>query len=206
MNYTSLEQRMIHAYIEMFPPLVPLKDGPVPVQAQEQFYLFMKDLYKTIFDLPELFFKKINEDDAFPNRFNRASYGKPKLQINMKKDQNEIDELIAWLFSVGRNSNVENGKLILSEVVQIKKKYLNVLPQFGLKLHDHVLSCAKFDNLFPAWKWMATRENATVISFSQCMFDPDFFYMQEIYSTLFGDEKAGQHVSAISEKEWLSMR
>ncbi len=190
MNYPTLEQRMAHAYLDMFPSFVPLKDGPVSIQSQEQFYSFMKGVYQTIYTAPEQFFKNINEDDAFPNRFNRASYGKPKLNGIMKKDLKEIDELLALLFSLGQNSTVEDGKLILSEAAVIKKKHLIVLPKLGLVLDGDTLSCPAFEGLFPAWLWLVTRENASVTTFSRAMLDPEYPYMQEIYATLFGSEKA----------------
>jgi hypothetical protein len=56
----------------------------------------------------------------------------------------------------------------MSEAVEIKKKFQNVLPQLGLKFDNNVLSYDKFDNLFPAWKWMAAIENATVIYVGLC--------------------------------------
>jgi len=204
MPYTNLEQRMTHTYIDMFPPFVPLMDGKVTIQSQEQFYLFMKNVYQTIFDTPELFFKKINEDDAYPNRFNKSSYGKPKLYNHMKQDLKEIDELIAQLFSLGQNSTVDTGKLIISEAAEIKKKHLNVLPRLGLKLDNRVLSCDKLDNLFSAWKWMATRENATVVSFSRGMFDPEYSYTQDIYATLLGDEKEFERLVQYLKKSGYS--
>ena len=190
MNFTNLEQRMAHAYLEVFPLFVPLKDCPVSVQSQEQFYSFMKNVFQTIFDTPERFFKKLNQDDAFPNRFNRASYGKPKLNETMKKDLKEIDELLALLFTLGQNSTVENGRLLLSAGVEIKKKFLNILPELGLTLDDHTLSCAPYAGLFPTWQWLATRQNASVTTFSRAMFDPAYPYTQEIYATLFGNQKA----------------
>lgn len=192
MNYANLEQRMAHSYVDMFPPFVPLTDGEVSIPSQEQFYRFMQNVYRRIFDSPELLFTKIFEDDAFPRRFNKGSYGKPTLYNHMKRDLKEIDELLSLLFSLGQNSTVDNGTLRTPAAVDIKKKHRNVLPLLGLKLDNTILSCDTVDNLFPAWKWMATRVGATVLSFSRCMFDPDYPYMQDIYSTLFGNEKASE--------------
>jgi hypothetical protein len=190
LNYTNLEQRMMSSYIDMFPPFIPLAEGKASVQSQEHFYLFMKNFYQTIFNSPELFFKNIYEDDAYPNRFNRASYRKPKLINYMKRDLKEVDELIAQLFALGQNSTLDHGRLVISEEVAIKKKVLNVLPLFGLQLEQRILSCDPFEDLFPAWKWMATRENAGVIAFSRCMFDPEYPYIQTVFSPMFGDEEA----------------
>jgi hypothetical protein len=189
-KYTNLEQRMAHTYMDMFPPFIPLPDGEVSTQSQEQFYLFMKNVYQTLFASPELFFKTIHEDDAYPNRFNRASYGKPKLNNYMKRDLKEIDELLSCLFSLGKDGAVADNRLIVSEAVETKKKHRGILPHFGLRLDGNVLSCDGYDGLFDAWRWMATRENAAVISFSRCMFDPECSYIQTAYSTLFGNEKA----------------
>jgi len=190
MNYTSLEQRMAHTYRDMFPPFIPLAGAEASIQSQEQFYGFMKNVIQILFDTPQVLFTKLFEDDAYPNRFNQASYGKPNLYGHMKKDLVAIDELMTLLFTLGQKGTVEDGGLALSQAVEIKKKHRNVLPQLGLKLEDNILKCDQFSDLFTTWHWMATRENASPIAFSRCMFDPGHSYIQDIYARLFGDENA----------------
>jgi len=189
-SYTNLEQRMAHTYLALLPSFVPAQDGPITVKAQEQFYHFIKSVYQTIFDSPQLLFTTLHEDDAYPNRFNRASYGKPKLINHMKKDIEVIDELIAQFFTLGQNGTVQGSQMVISAEAKIKKKFIALLPMIGLRLDNQVLSCDCFDSLFTAWQWMATRENTNVIDFSRCMFDAEYPYTQEIYSRLFGDEQA----------------
>ncbi len=134
MNFNTLEQRMTHTYIDMFPPFIPLVNAEVSIHSQEQFYRFMENVFQTLFDSPQILFTKLFEDDAYPNRFNQAAYGKPNLYGHMKKDLVAIDELITLLFTLGQNSAVKDSELVLSHDVEIKKKHRNILPQLGLKL------------------------------------------------------------------------
>ena len=99
--YKSLEQRMVSAYLAMFPPFTPTASGEISASSQKQFYDFMKSVYQKLFDAPESLFLKISEDDAYPNRFNKASYGKPLLYNLMKKDMQEMDNLLESLFLPG---------------------------------------------------------------------------------------------------------
>ncbi|MCJ7737564.1 MAG: hypothetical protein MUQ10_09670 [Anaerolineae bacterium] len=181
---------MIHTTIDMFPPLIPLVDGEVSVRSQQQFYRFMQSVYQTIFEAPELLFTTLREDDAYPHRYNRAPYGKPRLIDHMKSDLKRIDGLLALLFSLGRNGAVDDGKLVLSDAAEVKKNDRAVLPHLGLGLDGRVLSCDGYEGLFDAWRWMATRENATVTAFSRCMFDPSHSYVEDVYRALFGSETA----------------
>jgi len=191
-SYANLEQRMAHTYLDMLPPFVPLMSNDVSVHSQEQFYGFIKNMVQVIFDSPELLVTQLHEDDAYPNRFNRAAYGKPKLYYAMKKTINAIEELIFWLYSIGQSGIVENEKLIISDAVKSKKNHIQALPYLGLTLDSNTLSCAAYDGLFPAWKWMAERKNST--AFGRGMFDPQYPYIQDVYAKLFGDEKGFNHL------------
>jgi hypothetical protein len=189
LSYANLEQRMANTYLDMFPPFVPLAGVPVSIQSQQQFYLFMKQVYQAIFDRPQLLFSKINADDAYPNRFNRTPYGKPKLIEAMRKDLSAIDELNACLFALGQNSTLAGNTLVVADRFEIKEKHRAVLPHLGLNLEGNVLSCIQYDQLFPAWQWLSNRPDATVWSFSRAMFDPEHSYMQDIYAALFGSQE-----------------
>jgi hypothetical protein len=196
-SYTNLEQRMAHTYLDMFPPFVPLANGEVSVHSQEQFYRFVSNVYQSIFDTPEILFTTTYEDDAYPNRFNRASYGKPKLYNLMKKLITEIDGLMAWFFTLGQSGALKDGKLVFPEAIKGKKKHIQVLPHLALKLEGDTLSCEAFDGLFPAWKWMAKQGNLT--AFGRSLFDPQYPYMQAIYARLLGDAQAFSRLAAYLE-------
>jgi hypothetical protein len=187
-QYANLQQRIAHSYLDMLPPFAPLANSEVSVHSQEQFYRFLKQVYQALFDTPELLFVSTHEDDAFPNRFNRASYGKPKLYNIMKKSFGEIEGLISWFLALGQNASITDGKMVVSDVVKGKKKYANLSPQLGLNLDGNTLSCAAFDGLFPAWKWMAERGNPT--EFGRAMFDPAYPYLQDVYTRLLGDAQS----------------
>jgi hypothetical protein len=79
---------------------------------------------------------------------------------------------------------------VLPDTLKVKSKYKNILPKLGLKLEGNHLSCDQYTGLFPAWKWLAARDQATELAFSRCMFDPRHAYLCDNYARLFGDENA----------------
>ena len=127
----------------------------------------MKELYKLAFDEPELFVTELHEDDAHPNRFNKSSYGKPELKLNMQKFTKAIDGLLQNMFLAGQGA-----------AVKINKKQQAVLSKLGIN---------DFSRLPEAWTWMAKRPDSNVIQFSLCFFKKDHPYTSDIFAPLFGE-------------------
>jgi len=109
MTITSLEQRMAHTYMDMFPKFIPDKSAKIDIAEQEEFYSLIKNLYQLAFNAPLLFVSSLHEDDAYPNRF-KKSYGKPELINNMRKFTKAIDSLLQSMYLVGQDSNVKISK------------------------------------------------------------------------------------------------
>ena len=168
MTYTSLEQRMAQTYIDMFPEFVPDEQANISVAEQELFYNLMKDLYKLAFDEPLLFVPSLHDDDAYPNRFNKSSYGKPDLQVNMQKFLKAMDTLLQNMFLIGQGSSVK-----------LNKRQQIILSRLGIN---------DFTNLPKAWIWMSTRPETNLMFFSNCHFKKDYPYTSDIYAHLLGDE------------------
>ena len=119
--YSSLEQRMAGNYLSLFPPFVPDASAPVSVPEQERFYTLMKSLYRLAFDEPLLFVSALHEDDAFPNRFFKSTYGKPKLQADMKKFTGAIKDLLQNMFLLGQGGETK-----------LNRRQLVILSRLGL--------------------------------------------------------------------------
>ena len=168
MEFKNLEQRMAQCYIDMFPKFVPDEQATVSVSEQKIFYDLINNLYQLAFDEPLLFVTSLHDDDAYPNRINRASYGKPELQKNMKKFLKEMDMIIENMFLLGQNT-----------VVKFSKKHQVILSRLGIN---------DFTKLPKAWSWMSNRPNANTIAFSHCLFNNDYPYASDIYANLFGEK------------------
>lgn len=192
-TYNNLEQRMAPAFLDFFPPFVPLRGGEVTVEQQERFYGFMQNALAAFFETPEQFFSPIREDDAYPHRFNRTPYGKPRLIEWMRKTLKEIDAWVDLLFGMGREGALEGDRLALPQDFKIKKSYRDRLPLLGLTLSGSpqaglAITCPRFEGLFPAWQWMARREGATALAFGRCWFDPAYPYLQTSYRKLLNSD------------------
>ena len=166
MEYNNLEQRMAQSRIDLFPDFVPDVDAPVGVDEQKQFHELVKNLYRLAFDEPLLFVPSLHEDDAYPSRF-KSAYGKPKLIEDMRKFLKTIDTLLQKMFLLGQG-----------DVVALNKRERVVLTRLG------VVDC---DNLPAAWVWMSRRAEASLVSFSYCLFKKDYSYAAGVYSRLLGD-------------------
>lgn len=169
MHFLSVEQRMAHAYLDTFPAFVPGEGGP-PAAEQRAFFDLMRSLYQLAFDEPLLWVPELHEDDAYPNRFNKSSYGKPELLKHMRKFTKEMDALLQALFDMGR-----------SGAVKLSKRQASILARLGIGAAGP----------FPCgWMWMCTRPGANVTAFARCFFKPDHPYVSDLYARLLGDEPA----------------
>jgi len=167
MTFESLEQRMVQAYIDLFPRFVPDEVSGIDIAEQERFYIIMKGLYQFISDDPTLIVPALHEDDAFPNRYSKSSYGKPELQANIRKVIKAMETLLHELFISGQGANV-----------MLNKKQMTALSELGV---DDMTRLPK------AWSWMASRPGANLISFSYCLFKEDHSYTPDIYARLLGE-------------------
>ncbi|MGI6207593.1 MAG: hypothetical protein ACOYEW_05195 [Anaerolineae bacterium] len=169
-RYDCLEQRMVQTYLDTFPPFVPSEAGPSEAE-QEQFYRLMEGLYRLLLAEPNLIVRDLHEDDAFPNRFNRASYGKPKLMDHMRKATKAVDALLETMVRMA----TEPG------AVKVSARQRAILERLGVG-HSGALPVA--------WTWMATRPGSSLLSFSRCLFKDGYPYASAVYARLLGDENA----------------
>lgn len=168
MEFQSVEQRMIHTYIDTFPPFVPKSGGDVSVAEQEEFYNFLRTVYKMIFEEPELLFSALHDDGIYRYRYNRAYDKNPKLYTAMQAATKKIDAFIEFLFVSGQQGAVP----------QANKKY------------NEILAKCDFKEISPAWRELSTRYGATTFSFGKCMFDENYDYCGAVFARLLGDYAA----------------
>lgn len=169
-RYDYLEQRMVQTYLDTLPPFIPSEAGPSEAQ-QEQFYHLMESLYRLLFAEPQLIVRDLHEDDAYPNRFNRTPYGKPKLIDHMRKTTKAIDALLQTMILMA----AEPGAAKVSARQRAILERLGVSPSGALPA---------------AWTWMATRPGSSLLSFSRCLLGAGHPYASAVYARLLEDESA----------------
>lgn len=180
MRYSTLEQRMAKGMLDQFPPFLPEENAPVAAEGQKVFYDLMKRLYQLAYDKPEMFVAALHEDDAYPNRYSKVSYGKPELLTNMKKFIKTVDSLVEKMFHAGQG-----------EAVKLSKREKAVLAELGL---------ADLAQLPAACTWMAQREEASLNRFARCFFQKDLgSYAMAIYASLIGEEPFTRLVSWLAQ-------
>lgn len=192
-KYTSLEHRVIGAYIDTLPPFIPSKSCGVTEEGQKGFYDLIKNIYLKIYDTPLLLYTKLNEDDFYTYRFNKAFDKKPKLYVQMQSDIKKLEEFINILFQMGIDGKIKEDKFVIDNSKKVSKKYLVILEQCGLSHAEESNKCVfSTDNkeLFHAWKWMSERSEASLLSFSRCLFNTGYTYTSEVFSKLLGDTDA----------------
>ena len=167
MTNKNLEQRMAQSFIDMFPKFIPDENAPVGISEQKEFYMIMKNLYQLAFANPLLFVPSLNNDDAYPNRFHKSSYGKPELLVKMKKFLKTMEALLQNMYLLGKDSSIK-----------INKREQNILSEIGIK---------DYSKLPAGWKWMSSRPESTLIDFSHCLFDKSYSYTSDIYASLLGE-------------------
>lgn len=192
--FKNLEQRVVGSYIDTFPAFVPEKCSEVTEAGQKQFYDFIRNIYLKIFDNPLLLYTKLNEEDFYTYRFNKAFDKKPKLYEQMQSDTKKIEEFLSVLFEMGISGHIGDDKLIVDQSIKVNNRYISLLEQGGLTYtKENGQSVFSYDNgtaMFRVWKWMTERPGASKLSFSRCLFNAEHSYASDIFARLLGNEKA----------------
>lgn len=167
MEYANLEQRILNAYLAMFPEFVPAQSAEVSISEQKDFYDLMKRLYQLLFHDPSLVVPTLHEDDAFPSRYKKG-YGKPELETNVLKIKNAVEKLLQTMFRIGQGSDLKPNK-----------RQMKILSALGIE---------DLKKLPTAWVWMSNRPGAAQAAFTYCLFREDYVYSVDVYARLLGEE------------------
>lgn len=168
MQYETLEQRMAYTYLDTFPGFVPDPEG-IGEAEQRALYDLMRALYQLAYDEPTLWVPALHADDAYPSRFMKP-YGKPELIQHMRKFTGEMQKLLQTMFDLAASP----------EPVKVSRRHAAIFAALGIRL----------GGLGPGWRWMATREGATVSGFAHCFFRRDYPYVSDLYARLLGNPSA----------------
>ncbi len=179
MTFTSVEQRIAHAYLDTFPAFVPDEASGIPAAGQQEFHTLMRLLYQLVYDEPSLLAPALHEDDAIPNHMTKTAYGKPDLVKNMRRFARDMDTLLLNLFA-----------LAAGQPAALTKRHQAVLARLGIGTA-----------LPAAWTWMATRPGASPVSFAHCFFAAGYPYISGLYARLLGDEAAFRKLEG-----WMTAR
>ncbi len=198
-EFTYLEQRMVKYHSDLLAPYYPTKE--IAEAGQTEYYEFVKGLYHKLFTRPEEFFSKLNTDDAYPNRFNLGSYGKPELKRNMKKIRDKIDELFLLLNTLGATGEAtEDGLLIRSD---ISKKQRAMLDYMDLDITDGILKHRTYPKLHQAVKYLAGKENSLWLM-QFCWFDSGYPYLEKVHEKFYDREQYQRLIDWLYEKGYRS--
>ncbi len=172
---------MAQTCLDTFPPFHP-QETSCSLREQQIFYDLMHNLYRLACDEPCLFVNELHMDDVYTVRFNKSSEGKPDLMKNMRLFIKAVDDLLSIMFQMGANK----------ETAKVSKRNREILARLGIR---------EPGPLPPAWVWMCTREKADTLSFSKCLFDPNYAYTRDIFPRLLGDRIAFQNL-----ENWMNER
>lgn len=160
MEYNSLESRIFATFLlQSAPKFVPDTESGVQESTQRQLYDWTRNAYTLITESPQIIVKSLNEDDAHPNQFNAASYGKPKLKPTMRKVLKIMNDLMAAVWDMAIAGELDNKKLILSEDYKISKKFIVPLKSIGIRINDKVVTSEEFTEIFIAMKSLSNYNN-----------------------------------------------
>ncbi len=179
MEYKFLEQRIAKYYIDLLAPFMPAPE--ICAESQKEFHSFVSGFLGRIYEQPETFFTKLHEDDAHPNRFNCASYGKPDLKRNMKIAYEKIGELFAMLRKIGREGTIQ--EIGISIPFLPGRKEQKQLAFLGLDLAQGMVSHAQYPRMVTAWQYLALKPDA--LSLERCWFDDHAPYMEETFARFY---------------------
>jgi len=135
-HFTSLEQRVIHSYLDTFPPFHPSPSLDLSEQEQNDLYDFAKNIWERLFADPGILFHKLHPDFAFQNRFNASADNQPAILSSVRAIYKKLEDLCALLHTVAYSCAVENGRLIVGEGVKIGMGAKNLLENCGILIKN----------------------------------------------------------------------
>lgn len=197
-EFDSLEQRIVRYHYDLLAPYYPCKD--IFEVSQREYYDFVNEIYDKLFTAPEGFFSKIYEDDAHPNRFNNASYGKPELKRHMKSDYEKITELFNLLKDIGITGSVtEDGIHSNNEISSKQKKQLLYM---GFEVTNDFIIHKKYKNMGNAIKYLAGKERA-LCSLMYCWFYESYSYLENTFAKHYDTEQYNRLTGWLRQNGYL---
>lgn len=198
-EYTYLEQRIVKFYSDLLAPYYPSRE--IPEVSQSEYYDFVKGLYDKLFRKSEEFFTKLYEDDAHPARFNNKIYGKPELNIHIKKDRAKIEELFQLLLILWSAGEVtEDGLRIEAE---ISKRQKTMLSYMGFEVSDGLLKHRVYTDINPAIKYLTEKEKP-LWSLMYCWFDSTYPYLEKTHEKFYDREQYHRLTNWLDENGYLT--
>ena len=182
MEYKVLEQRIGDFYIHLLAPFIPSPN--FDIESQKEFHSFVSSFLGRIFEHPGTFFAKLHADDAHPNRFNHASYGKPDLKRNMKSAHEKIGDLFSLLRKIGQEGAIQTGGISIPFLPSTKEQ--KQLEFLGLEQSKGMVTHLNYPRMYPAWQNLAKKPGD--VSLQRCWFDDDVPYMEETFARFYNRE------------------
>ena len=198
MGYSSLEARVISAYLDSMPDFTPAKDASVDRDEQARFYAFVKGVYARAAENPDILgLTKLHADDAHPNRFNKSAYGKPELATDIRRAAGAVDAFFSFLAEAGERGAAGADGMTLPADYKIPRKHLRTMEAVGLKVSDNRITSEKWPGIFRAWKLLsypcagdvAIRQRTQRME--KCAFVENAPGLRGTFARLMGEEAAG---------------
>lgn len=189
-SFASVEQRMVHTYIDTMPPLM---GDAVGEEEAVAFHGFISALYQLLFAQPELLFPSLHTDGCFRARFNKASEKMPELQNTMRADMKLIDTLLQTLIDMMNAGELCGTALRVPGSVKISARAKAILAALNVpsyKEGGELCFALPGEALAKGWKSMAALGAQEPERFTCALFAPDVPGLDAIYARLLGDEAA----------------
>ena len=217
-TFDNLAQRVANGWVETIPDLLTVPTIPVPVEAQRQFYAFLRGVAEAVRAHPDWLGLAIQPDDGYEH--GEAQNHRPELIKTMKKMKRKVDDFVALLLKMGVMGVVDG------QTLHIQKKDVNLnapmrarLASFGLTLEagktETVVTCDAFPEMFPAWTWLAAEANRTApttgpahvppVRFSRCLYSDIYPYSKNVLLRLAGDSPGLLTLIEFFEKEGYTL-
>ncbi len=183
---------MIYYYLATYAPFYPHKNGHVSEDHQREAHQFIYNIYKRLYDSPQLLGLKIESDDSFDNY--EPQKNKPMLAPKMRGINKKVDEFIGHLYHFCLDGELFGDTIKLPKQIHpIKTSTTKHLNDLGIPCHatasnthlniDHDTALA----LMYLAKLSAQSDRYPILQFSRGVFDNTSPYAIDIFRSLVGN-------------------
>lgn len=188
--YKNLENRIFNSYLlQSAPKLSICKESSLSESAWQSLYNWTKNTYLIFSEQPELIVKSIHEDDAYPNRYNCASYGKPKLKQDMRKNFKTMNSFLQLVWDCVINGDIKNDILFFSKDFKISPKNAQLLEHTGISLNIDSLQTNSYPGMFSAIHELSVYSDGFK-RFVRCSYNENSKFIIAAYRQFAGDSLA----------------
>jgi len=205
----SLAQRSVCYFLVTYPPFTPIISSEATEEEQKSAYLFIKEIYESVYHGPSLLGLKNLPDNSFSDwEYHKTN---PQLVVNIRDGIKKVEQFIALLYQICLSRQICDTTFSISRSeIELKTASRKQLEKFGIntnvteneylfKFPIKVNGLRLLANI--AKQSIAGESDKDSLLFSRGVFDPVTPWTQEVFKGMFDEGEAFDTLMEFFQRE-----